>query len=159
LVDYRLNLFFERGAGSVGGRISLEEERNHEVFREFLSRIEHGIYDLSSLKFDSEAFRYQEHGQSEQPQHYEHWEQQQQSVQLGDIPVDTIIASIKEVGIPVFTALLGAYLQAKYRRKIRLKVNDIEIETSNIEEVERMIVQVSTLSDAINRSKHKKPER
>jgi hypothetical protein len=69
-------------------------------------------------------------------------------VQLGGVPADIIIASIKDLGIPIFTALLGAYLQAKYNRKIRLKVNAIEIETSNIEEVERMIAHVRTLSDA-----------
>jgi hypothetical protein len=147
LVEYRLKLYFEREAGSVDGRISLDEERNHEVFRKFLSRIEHEVYDLSSLKFDNESFRYQEHGQREQPQHYEHREQQQQSVQLGDIPYDVIIANIKEVAVPVFSALVGAYI-ATHTKELRLKVNDIEIETSNIEELERMIIQAGRLTDA-----------
>jgi hypothetical protein len=142
-VDYRLKLSFDCDRG-----VSHDEERDREVFRNHLSKIEHGIYDLSSAKFDSEARRYREHGQSEKQQRHEHRQQQPQSVQLGGVPADIVIASIKDVGIPIFTALLGAYLQAKYNRKIRLKVNDIEIETSNIEEVERMIAHVRTLSDA-----------
>jgi hypothetical protein len=159
LVDYRLKLFLDCDMGiSADGSTSLDEETDREVLRRFLSRIEHGNYDLSSVKFNNEARHHQENGQRERQQRREHREQQHQSVQLGGIPADVIIATIKEVGIPVFTALLGAYLQAKYRRKVRLKVNDVEIETSNIKELERMIVQVGRLTDAVNKSKDRKSE-
>jgi hypothetical protein len=56
-VDYRLKLSFDCDRG-----VSHDEERDREVFRNHLSKIEHGIYDLSSAKFDSEARRYREHG-------------------------------------------------------------------------------------------------
>jgi hypothetical protein len=39
---------------------------------------------------------------------------------------------------PVLGGLIGAWLQAKYRRKVRLKIGEIEAEAQTVEEVEKL---------------------
>jgi hypothetical protein len=40
---------------------------------------------------------------------------------------------------PVFTGLVGAWLHAKYGRKVKLKYKDLEVEATTVEEVERLV--------------------
>jgi hypothetical protein len=40
---------------------------------------------------------------------------------------------------PVFTGLIGAWLHAKYGRKVKLKYKDLQVEATTVEEVERLV--------------------
>ncbi len=44
----------------------------------------------------------------------------------------------KTIG-PLLTGLIGAWLHARYGRKVKLKFEDIEVEATTIEDVERLI--------------------
>ena len=46
---------------------------------------------------------------------------------------------------PVFAGVVGAWLHARYGRKARLKIGDIEAEARTVEEVERLIASVKKL--------------
>jgi hypothetical protein len=45
------------------------------------------------------------------------------------------------VAIPGLTALAGAWLQARFGRKVRIKIGDIEAEASSLEEVRELLEQ------------------
>ena len=49
---------------------------------------------------------------------------------------------------PVVTAAAGAWLHAKYGRKVRLKIGDIEAEAQSVEEVEKLIARAQEIQQA-----------
>ena len=55
-----------------------------------------------------------------------------------------IAVLIQAVG-PVLTGILGAWLQSKAGRKVRLKVEDIEVEARTVEEVAQLLQHVRAL--------------
>ena len=52
-----------------------------------------------------------------------------------------IVALLQAVS-PVLTGLLGAWLQSRAGRKLRLKFDDIEVEANNAQEIANMLQQV-----------------
>jgi hypothetical protein len=46
---------------------------------------------------------------------------------------------------PVFGAVLGTWLQARYGRKVRVKFDDIEIEAHALEQVESLLARLEAL--------------
>jgi hypothetical protein len=53
---------------------------------------------------------------------------------------DFVVKAVAIVGPPVGT-VLGAWLHARYGRKVRLKIGDIEAEAQTAEEVERLLAR------------------
>jgi hypothetical protein len=54
--------------------------------------------------------------------------------------------------VPVFTAIAGAWAQARFGQKVRLKVGDIEAEASTAEELERLIAHAVALKNTLKGS-------
>jgi hypothetical protein len=57
------------------------------------------------------------------------------------------IKQLAPVAIPAITGAIGILLQARYGRKVRLKVGDIEAEARTPEEVERLLKSAAALQD------------
>ena len=55
-----------------------------------------------------------------------------------------IAVLIQTVG-PLLTGILGAWLQSKAGRKVRIKVNDIEVEARTVHEAEQLLQQAQAL--------------
>jgi hypothetical protein len=55
------------------------------------------------------------------------------------------IAVLIQAVSPVLTGILGAWLQSKAGRKVRLKVGDIEVEAKTVEEVEQLLQRAQAL--------------
>lgn len=60
------------------------------------------------------------------------------TVSLGQFAIETI----KVLG-PVVTAAIGAWLQKRYGRKVRIKIGEIEAEAQSVEEVEQLLQQAA----------------
>lgn len=58
-----------------------------------------------------------------------------------------IIKQLGPVAIPAVTGAVGVWLQARYGRKVRLKVGDVEIEARIPEEIERLLKSAASLRD------------
>lgn len=57
-------------------------------------------------------------------------------------PLGEFIASLKTFGGPAITAAAaaaGAWVQARYGRKVRLKIGELEAEGRSVEEVEKLL--------------------
>lgn len=54
---------------------------------------------------------------------------------------------------PVLTGILGAWLQSKTGRKVRLKVGDVEVEARTVSEAEKLLERAQALQ-----TKQKSPE-
>jgi hypothetical protein len=59
--------------------------------------------------------------------------------------VGEFIVALSPVPAPVFGTVLGAWLQARYGRRIRVKFNDIEIEAQTPGQVESLLSQLEAL--------------
>ncbi len=55
---------------------------------------------------------------------------------------------------PVLTGILGAWLQSKAGRKVRLKVGDIEVEASTVDEVKQLLQHAQAVHADQERSKN-----
>lgn len=73
------------------------------------------------------------------------------SVERGGGYTGEIVALLQAVS-PVLTGLLGAWLQSRAGRKLRLKFDDIEVEANNAQEIANMLQQVREF-----RGRQKKP--
>lgn len=64
------------------------------------------------------------------------------SVDAHGYPLGEFIASLKSFGGPAITAAAaaaGAWAQARYGRKVRLKIGELEAEGRSVEEVEKLL--------------------
>jgi hypothetical protein len=55
------------------------------------------------------------------------------------------IAVLLQAVSPVLTGILGAWVQSKVGRKVRLKVGDIEVEARTVEEADRLLQRAQAL--------------
>lgn len=68
----------------------------------------------------------------------------------GDYLLPGYFVAIKELGPPVIAAIAagaGAWVQARFGRKVRLKVGDIEAEGRSVEEIESLLKKVAEYRD------------
>ena len=63
------------------------------------------------------------------------------------------IAVLIQAVSPLLTGILGAWLQSKAGRKVRLKVGDIEVEARTVEEADQLLQRVQALQASQERSK------
>lgn len=63
-----------------------------------------------------------------------------------------IAVLIQAIG-PILTGILGAWLQSKAGRKVRLKIGDIEVEARTVQEVEQLLQRAQALRDRQEDSK------
>ena len=63
------------------------------------------------------------------------------STDILDVTTSALLASL---GTPLGTAL-GAWLHARYGRKVRLKIGDIEAEAQTLKEVEKLIARAQEI--------------
>jgi hypothetical protein len=59
------------------------------------------------------------------------------------------LVTLTPLVIPVLTAGAGAWAQAHFGRKVRLKVGDIEAEASTTEEIERLLARAAALKSPL----------
>ena len=65
-------------------------------------------------------------------------------------PLPEFIIAIKDLGIPVITViatLAGGWVQARYGRKMRLKIGDVEAEGRTIKEIEELLKKAAQFRD------------
>jgi hypothetical protein len=55
------------------------------------------------------------------------------------------IAVLIQAVSPILTAILGAWLQSKAGRKVRLKVGDVEVEARTVEEAEQLLQRAQAM--------------
>lgn len=55
------------------------------------------------------------------------------------------IAVLIQAVSPILTGILGAWLQSKAGRKVRLKVGDVEVEARTVEEAEQLLERAQAL--------------
>ena len=67
-----------------------------------------------------------------------------------------IITPVPILG-PMFGTVLGAWLQAQYGRKVRVKFDDIEIEAQTPEQVETLLARLEVLRQSRKAARAKKP--
>jgi hypothetical protein len=53
--------------------------------------------------------------------------------------VGALVQQVVTMAAPAATALIGAWLQARHGRKVRLKVGDVEAEAATVQEVEQLL--------------------
>ncbi len=70
------------------------------------------------------------------------------AVDGGGYPLPEFVVVLQAVISPV-ALLCGAWLQARYGRKVRLKIGDVEAEGRTVEEIERPLKQASDFQDAV----------
>lgn len=63
-----------------------------------------------------------------------------------------IVVLLQAVG-PVLTGILGAWLQSKVGRKVRLKVGDVEVEAKTVKEVDQLLERAQKLQASQERRK------
>jgi hypothetical protein len=51
--------------------------------------------------------------------------------------------------IAATAAICGAWVQARYGRKVRLKIGDVEAEGRSVEEIETLLKQASDFQDTV----------
>jgi len=61
-----------------------------------------------------------------------------ESASGGGFTLGEFLVVVKTIS-PVLTALVGAWLHAKFGRKVKLKYKDIQVEAATVEDVERLI--------------------
>ena len=71
---------------------------------------------------------------------------------LGDFVIKTLAPTL----IPAVAGLCGAWVQARYGRKVRIKVGDIEVEARTAEEVERLLMTAVAVKDSTPDAEPKK---
>jgi hypothetical protein len=62
-----------------------------------------------------------------------------QSADAGGWPIGNFALSCALGAIPTLAGLAGAWVQARYGRKVRIKVGDMEAEANTVEEIERLL--------------------
>ncbi|GAB4072246.1 hypothetical protein KHC28_01280 [Ancylobacter sonchi] len=50
-----------------------------------------------------------------------------------------LFVTAAQVGVPALAAILGAWVQARWGRRVRLKIGDLEVEAGTMEEVEQLL--------------------
>lgn len=63
------------------------------------------------------------------------------------------IAVLVQAVSPILTGILGAWLQSKAGRKVRLKVGDIEVEARTVEEADQLLQRAQALQASQERTK------
>ncbi|MGH9345479.1 MAG: hypothetical protein ACRD19_17160 [Terriglobia bacterium] len=68
----------------------------------------------------------------------------------------TVITLVSVLTAPI-SGLTGAWLHAKYGRKMRLKVGEIEVEAQTYKEIKELLAMAQDFSSATSRRKSNKP--
>jgi len=63
----------------------------------------------------------------------------QESVGSETVWLGKYTIEVAKIAAPVLAGIIGAWLQARYGRKARLKIGDIEAEARTVEEVEKLL--------------------
>jgi hypothetical protein len=66
------------------------------------------------------------------------------SVNAGGWPLAEFIITLTPAIVAPLAALCGAWLQARYGRKVRLKIGDVEAEGRTLEEIEHLLRRAKT---------------
>jgi hypothetical protein len=72
------------------------------------------------------------------------------SVDAHGYPLPEFILAIKDIALPVVASLaapFGAWMQAKYGRKVRLKIGETEAEARTVVEVEKLLKIAAEFTD------------
>ena len=67
-------------------------------------------------------------------------------------PLPEFILAIKDLGPPAIAALAaagGAWVQARYGRKMRLKIGDVEAEGRTLKEIQSLLKQAADFQNAV----------
>ena len=67
---------------------------------------------------------------------------------LGYPLAEFVIKTLAPTLIPAAAGVCGAWVQARYGRRIRIKVGDIEAEAHSAEEVERLLMTAIAIKDS-----------
>jgi hypothetical protein len=71
-----------------------------------------------------------------------------QTAGAGGWPIGHFALSFGPQVITALAAVAGAWVQARYGRKVRLKVGDIEVEARTIEEIERLLERAASFQNS-----------
>ncbi len=72
------------------------------------------------------------------------------SVDATGYPLPEFLVTLGPPTIAALAAIAGAWVQARYGRKVRLKVGDVEAEARTAEEVEKLFVRAAEFRDRDN---------
>jgi len=62
-------------------------------------------------------------------------------------PLGEFLITLTQGALPVVSGVVGAWIQARYGRKVRIKSGEIEVEAATVEEVEKLLETIKTLED------------
>jgi hypothetical protein len=114
-----------------------------EVFRDYCQ----GVEDVEELAL-RELHREMDKKRSEIEQHFRmlrHHPHQPTAARLVGVPIDLPVQHLfsgVQVVLPSLGTLLGVWLQARFGRKVRIKVGDTEVEARTPEELEKLLTMV-----------------
>jgi hypothetical protein len=76
------------------------------------------------------------------------------SVDAHGYPIGEFALEFLKTYAPVISAVLAAWITAKYGRRVRVKFRDIEVEARSAEEVERLVDKLLMVADREHRPKN-----
>jgi hypothetical protein len=120
-----------------------------EVFRDYRQEI-YALKDVAIKELDQEMRR----RRTEIEQHFRMLDSlphQPARDRLVGVPIDLPVRAFfhdVQIVLPSLGTLLGVWLQARFGRKVRIKVGDIEVEARTAEEVDALLKQALEVKKA-----------
>ena len=71
------------------------------------------------------------------------------AVEGGGYPLAQFAIEVVRSVVPAAAGVCGAWVQARYGRKVRLKIGDVEAEGRTVEEIERLLKQAAEFQGAV----------